>query len=76
LSGLATARSPAPARPSPCRIRLMRLAWDVIGAQFARRHQQYEKFYCGASEVVKGDLYRFRARLATVDRALGLPAAG
>jgi 4-hydroxyphenylacetate 3-monooxygenase len=45
-------------RPSPCRIRLMRLAWDVIGAQFAHRHQQHEKFYSGDAEVVKGDLYR------------------
>ena len=61
------------------RIRLMRLAWDVIGTEFAGRHQQYEKFYGGASHVVKANLYRgydFTRALAMVDRALDLPALG
>ena len=58
------------------RIRLMRLAWDFIGTEFASRHLQYEKFYGGASFIMKGNMYRFydfpRAT-AMVDRALNLP---
>lgn len=40
------------------RIQLMRLAWDFIGSEFASRHQQYEKFYGGASYLVKTTMYR------------------
>lgn len=36
------------------RIKLFRLAWDIIGSEFAGRHQQYELFYAGAPFVVKG----------------------
>ena len=35
------------------RIALMRMAWDFIGTEFGSRHQQYEKFYGGASFLVK-----------------------
>lgn len=41
------------------RIKLFRLAWDVIGSEFAGRHQQYEMFYAGAPFVVRG-VYAFR----------------
>jgi 4-hydroxyphenylacetate 3-monooxygenase len=61
------------------RIALMRLAWDLIGTEFAGRHQQYEKFYGGASHVVKANLYRgydFTRALAMVDCALDLPEPG
>ena len=40
------------------RVRLMRLAWDFIGSEFGNRHQQYEKFYGGASYLVKTNMYR------------------
>jgi 4-hydroxyphenylacetate 3-monooxygenase len=40
------------------RVRLMRLAWDFIGSEFGNRHQQYEKFYGGASHLVKMNMYR------------------
>lgn len=40
------------------KIKLLRLAWDIIGSEFAGRHQQYEMFYNGAPFVVKG--YAFR----------------
>lgn len=40
------------------RIALMRLAWDFIGSEFGNRHQQYEKFYGGASFVVKQNMFR------------------
>lgn len=36
------------------RIKLFRLVWDIIGSEFAGRHQQYELFYAGAPFVVKG----------------------
>src|SRR5205823_14638993 len=57
------------------RIALMRLAWDFIGSEFGNRHQQYEKFYGGASFLVKMNVFRaydFKRATAMVDRALGL----
>jgi 4-hydroxyphenylacetate 3-monooxygenase len=57
------------------RVRLMRLAWDFIGTEFANRHQQYEKFYGGASYLVKMNMYRaydFARAGRMVDTALGL----
>jgi len=35
------------------RMKLYKLAWDLIGSEFAGRHQQYEKFYAGASFIVR-----------------------
>ncbi|HEY6822401.1 MAG TPA: 4-hydroxyphenylacetate 3-hydroxylase N-terminal domain-containing protein [Burkholderiales bacterium] len=58
------------------RIALMRLAWDFIGTEFGNRHQQYEKFYGGASFLVKMNVFRnydFKRAGAMVDRALRLP---
>jgi 4-hydroxyphenylacetate 3-monooxygenase len=40
------------------------------------RHQQYEKFYGGASFLVKQNVYRaydFKRATALVDKALSLP---
>ncbi|WP_160121270.1 4-hydroxyphenylacetate 3-hydroxylase family protein [Rhodovarius lipocyclicus] len=57
------------------RIALMRLAWDFIGSDFGNRHQQYEKFYGGASHLVKQNMYRnydFRRATGLVDSALAL----
>ena len=34
------------------------LAWKVLGSEFAGRHQQYEKFYAGASFIVRNHSYR------------------
>jgi 4-hydroxyphenylacetate 3-monooxygenase len=58
------------------RVALMRLAWDFIGSEFGSRHQQYEKFYGGASFLVKMNVFRsydFKRATAMVDRALELP---
>lgn len=58
------------------RVKLMRLAWDFIGSEFGNRHQQYEKFYGGASHLVKTNMYRnydFARAGAMVDSALNLP---
>lgn len=40
------------------RVKLFKLAWDVIGSEFAGRHHQYEMFYAGAPFVAKGYAYR------------------
>lgn len=61
------------------RIALMRLAWDFIGTEFGSRHQQYEKFYGGASFIVKTNVFRnydFKRATAMVDRAINLPPLG
>ncbi len=54
----------------------MRLAWDFIGTELGNRHQQYEKFYGGASFLVKMNMFRsfdFGRAGALVDNALSLP---
>jgi 4-hydroxyphenylacetate 3-monooxygenase len=59
------------------KIKLMRLAWDFIGSEFGNRHQQYEKFYGGASFLVKMNMFRsfdFKSAGALVDNALNLPS--
>jgi 4-hydroxyphenylacetate 3-monooxygenase len=58
------------------RVALMRLIWDFLGSEFGARHQQYEKFYAGATFIVKQSVYRnFDMKRATglVDAALNLP---
>jgi 4-hydroxyphenylacetate 3-monooxygenase len=58
------------------KVALMRLLWDFLGSEFGSRHQQYEKFYGGASFIVKTNVYRnfdFKRAGALVDAALALP---
>lgn len=58
------------------RVAVMRLLWDFIGTEFGSRHQQYEKFYGGASFIVKQNMFRnydFRRATGLVDAALALP---
>ncbi|MEE8606825.1 MAG: 4-hydroxyphenylacetate 3-hydroxylase C-terminal domain-containing protein, partial [Nitrospiraceae bacterium] len=55
------------------RVKLMKLAWDLVGSEFAGRHDQYEKFYAGAPFVVKMSMYRnydFATSQRLVDEAL------
>jgi 4-hydroxyphenylacetate 3-monooxygenase len=40
------------------RLKLFRLAWDLLGSEFGARHGQYEKFYAGPSFVVRDHSYR------------------
>src|SRR4030088_1451971 len=40
------------------RVATLRMAWDFIGSEFGSRHQQYEKFYGGASFLVKMNVFR------------------
>jgi 4-hydroxyphenylacetate 3-monooxygenase len=58
------------------RVALMRLLWDFLGTEFGSRHQQYEKFYGGASFLVKTNVYRnfdWKRAAALVEAALALP---
>jgi 4-hydroxyphenylacetate 3-monooxygenase len=58
------------------RVAVMRMGWDFIGSEFGSRHQQYEKFYGGASFLVKMNMYRnfdFGRATGMVDSALALP---
>jgi 4-hydroxyphenylacetate 3-monooxygenase len=43
----------SPDIPSDERIKLFKLAWELIGTEFAGRHQQYEMFYAGAPHVAR-----------------------
>ena len=40
------------------RFKLFKLVWDMVGSEFAGRHQQYEKFYAGASFIVRNHSFR------------------
>jgi 4-hydroxyphenylacetate 3-monooxygenase len=40
------------------RMKLFKLAWDIIGSEFAGRHVQYEKFFAGASFIVRNHNFR------------------
>ena len=58
------------------RIAVLKMAWDLIGSEFAGRHEQYEKFYGGASFLVRQNMarnYDFDAATSMVERALALP---
>ena len=48
----------SPNTSSEDRVKLFKLAWDIVGSEFAGRHLQYEMFYAGAPFVAKG--YAFR----------------
>jgi 4-hydroxyphenylacetate 3-monooxygenase len=57
------------------RVALLKMAWDMIGTEFAGRHQQYEKFYGGASFLVKQNMaraYDFTAAKDLVEQMLAL----
>jgi 4-hydroxyphenylacetate 3-monooxygenase len=66
----------SPGFPAKERVALLKMAWDLIGSEFAGRHQQYEKFYGGASFLVKQNMYRsydFANANKLVQAALNLP---
>ena len=63
----------SPGTPSKERVQLLKLAWDLVGSEFAGRHHQYEMFYAGAPFVVKLRMFRnydFDSATEMVDRAL------
>jgi 4-hydroxyphenylacetate 3-monooxygenase len=67
-----TQRSPA-AEPLE-RVKLLKLAWDALGSEFASRHVQYEMFYAGAQFVTRGHSFRtydWRRATGMIDRLMG-----
>jgi 4-hydroxyphenylacetate 3-monooxygenase len=63
----------SPGYPAEERVKLMKLAWDLIGSEFAGRHEQYEKFYAGPPFITRRRLfqhYDFEKSGALVDAAL------
>jgi 4-hydroxyphenylacetate 3-monooxygenase len=40
------------------RLKLYRLAWDLLGSEFGARQAQYEKFYAGPAFVVRDHSFR------------------
>jgi 4-hydroxyphenylacetate 3-monooxygenase len=38
-------------------MKLLNLAWDLLGSDFAGRHAQYEKFYAGPGFVMNSYSY-------------------
>lgn len=53
----------SPGWESEQRVKLLKLAWDLIGSEFAGRHEQYEMFYAGAPFLVRSrmaQVYDFR----------------
>ncbi|MFD3440521.1 4-hydroxyphenylacetate 3-hydroxylase family protein [Streptomyces sp. NPDC058685] len=51
LGPLVTKYLRAPGTAAEERIKLLKLAWDALGSEFAARHEQYERFYHGAPHV-------------------------
>jgi len=47
----------SPQLPAVERMKLYKLVWDLVGSEFAGRHQQYEKFYAGASFIIRNYNY-------------------
>ena len=41
-----------PGQTAQARMKLVKLAWDLLGSEFAGRHAQYEKFYAGPAFVM------------------------
>ena len=55
------------------RVKLFKLAWDIVGSEFGGRHLQYEMFYAGAPFVAKGYAFRnygYEEAVASVDEFL------
>jgi len=63
----------SPGFTSQERVKLLKLAWDLVGSEFASRHQQYEMFYAGAPFLVRMRMcknYDFDRGTALVDAAM------
>lgn len=59
------------------RYKLMRLAWDLVGSEFASRHTQYEMFYAGPKHVTRGRAgYYFRWDAVDREAARALASLG
>jgi 4-hydroxyphenylacetate 3-monooxygenase len=62
-----------PGQSAKDRMKLTRLAWDLLGSDFAGRHMQYEKFYAGPATAMNGYSYltgRWQDWTAPIDELL------
>ena len=50
-----------PGQSAKDRMKLLKLAWDLLGSDFAGRHMQYEKFYAGPGFVMNSYSHLDRA---------------
>ena len=46
-----------PGQSAVGRMKFLKLGWDLLGSDFAGRHQQYERFYAGPAFI--NTLYNF-----------------
>ncbi len=64
----------SPGTPSVERTKVFKLAWDILGSEFAGRHQQYELFYAGSRAVTTSirafNSFDFASAKALVDHCL------
>ena len=44
--------------PAQAKVRLFKLAWDLVGSDFGSRHELYEMFYAGDPSMITASLYR------------------
>jgi 4-hydroxyphenylacetate 3-monooxygenase len=62
-------------------MKVFKLAWDMLGSEFASRHWQYERFYAGPPYVVRDHSFReapwaeFRARVTSLLDSYDVPEA-
>jgi 4-hydroxyphenylacetate 3-monooxygenase len=81
LRGLFETYWQTPQLPALDRVKLYKLVWDLVGSEFAGRHLQYEKFYAGASFIVRNHNYReapwdeFHAYADDLMNSYGVPEA-
>lgn len=62
-----------PGQSASDRMKLLSLAWDLLGSDFAGRHMQYEKFYAGPAFAQNSYSYldgHWKEWAATVDQLL------
>ena len=74
LAELIEATQQSPAANARSKVKFYRLAWDVIGSEYASRNEQYEMFYAGAPFVTRAHSFRtfdWDGATGLVDRMLG-----
>ena len=77
LAALIEPTQQSPAADARSKVKFYRLAWDVIGSEYASRHEQYEQYellYAGAPFVTRGHSFRtfdWDGATGLVDRMLG-----
>ena len=58
--------------PAREKVRLFKLAWDLVGTDFGARHELYEMFYAGDPSMITASLHREFDAAACTKRVKGL----